>query len=382
MSRKIRAVRDGGSKIDFRTEDDARNSPASTEVSPRQNDRRRRNGDSVGHRLLAVFVRWEAVLVVLLAGVFVLNSNLSPYFLNRVNLLNATYSFMERAIMAMPMMLVIISGEIDISVAGIIALSSTMMGLAAQAGAPMGVMIAVALATGLLAGLLNAFIVLRFRVPSIAVTIGSMSLFRGISWAILGNQALTGYPRALSQLGQGTVGNTLVPMPLVMFALLAAVTGVVLHRTAIGRSIYALGSNPTATLFSGVPVTRYKATLFALNGLVAGFAAVLLTSRILSTRPNIAMAWELEVVTLVVLGGVAITGGKGTIVGVVLSIFVIGYLRFGLTLINVPSQVIGIVTGLLLVSAIILPGLFERLSARITVGRQLSPGEPAGEGEQ
>lgn len=328
---------------------------------------------SVGQRALRMLVRWEMVLFLLLIGVFVLNSNLSPVFLTQRNLLNATFSFMERAIMALPMMLIILSGEIDISVAGIIALSATAMGLASNAGASIPVMILVALLTGLAAGLLNAFVVLRFRVPSIAVTIGSMSLFRGISWAILGNQAISGYPRELAQLGQGTIGNTMIPMPLVIFAILALVFGIVLHRSGIGRTIYAIGNNATATRFSGIPVDRYKAVLFALNGLVAGFAAVLLTSRILSTRPNIAMAWELEVVTLVVLGGVAISGGKGSIIGVVLSIFVTGYLRFGLSLINVPSQVIGIITGLLLVGAIILPGVFEHYSNKLVLGKQLAP---------
>lgn len=328
---------------------------------------------SVSQRLVRFFVRWEAVLVVLLVGVFVLNASLSPFFLRRINLLNATFNFMERAIMALPMMLIIIVGEIDISVAGTIAISSTMMGLAARAGAGIPVMIAVALGTGLLAGMLNAFIVLKFRVPSIAVTIGTMSLFRGISYAILGNQAITGYPIELASLGQGYIGNTLIPVPLVIFAVLAAIFGVTLHKSSLGRSFYAIGNNAVAAQFSGLPVDRYKAVLFSLNGLVAGFAAVLLTSRILSTRPNIATAWELEVVTLVVLGGVAITGGKGTIFGVLLSVFTIGYLRFGLSLINVPSQVVGIITGLLLVGAIVLPGLFEKLSDRMIIDRQLLP---------
>ncbi len=328
---------------------------------------------SVSQRLVKTFVRWEAVLVVLLVGVFILNTSLSPFFLRRVNLLNATYNFMERAIMALPMMLIIIIGEIDISVAGTIALSSTMMGLAMQAGASIPVMVMVALGTGLLAGMLNAVIVLRFRVPSIAVTIGTMSLYRGIAYVILGNQAITGYPRELAAVGQGVVGNTMFPVPLAIFIVLAVVFGVVLHRSRLGRCFYAIGNNATAARFSGLPVDRYKAALFALNGLVAGFAAVLLTSRILSTRPNIATAWELEVVTLVVLGGVAITGGKGSIYGVLLSVFTIGYLRFGLSLINVPSQVIGIITGLLLVGAIILPGLFEKLSNRMIIDRQLIP---------
>ena len=346
-------------------------------INGSQDNRNVRQGDerSFAQKVLGLFVRWETVLVVLLIGVFILSANLSPVFLTQRNLLNATFNFMERAIMALPMMLIIISGEIDISIAGIIALSATMMGLAFEAGASIPVMIMVALLTGLAAGLLNAFVVLKFKVPSIAVTIGSMSLFRGISWAILGNQGISGYPRELAQLGQGTIGNTMIPNPLVMFLILAVVFGIVLHRMGVGRTIFAIGNNATATRFSGVPVDRYKAVLFALNGLFAGFGAVLLTSRILSTRPNIAMAWELEVVTLVVLGGIAISGGKGTIFGVVLSIFVTGYLRFGLSLINVPSQVIGIITGLLLVGALVLPGLFERLSHRIVIGKQLMPSD-------
>jgi rhamnose transport system permease protein len=286
---------------------------------------------------------------------------LSPYFLNAWNLSDATFNFTEKAMIAFAMALLIISGEIDLSVASIIALASTAMGFAAQYGAGTPALVLIGLATGLLCGVVNGTLVTRLGLPSIVVTIGTMSLFRGLSFIVLGDKAFTGYPASFAWFGQGYVW-WVSSFELVLFALLAIAFGVLLHATSFGRAVYAIGNNPTAALFSGIRVGRVKFTLFLLTGLMSGVAAVCLTSRLGSTRPSIALGWELEIVTMVVLGGVSILGGSGTIPGVVIAAFVLGLVTFGFGLMNVPGIVMSIFVGLLLISVIALPRLARRLA--------------------
>lgn len=315
-------------------------------------------------KLLNTLMKWEVILFLLFVVVIIINAGLSPYFLDYLNIMNTTFNFMEKAIVALPMIFIIICGDIDISVAGIIALSSLFMGAASSAGAGIFTLIVVGLTTGLAAGLLNGFIITRFGIPAIAVTIGSMSLFRGVSYAILGDKAYTHYPESFAYFGQGYLGNTLIPFELLLFILLAVCFGLILHKTSFGRKVYSIGNNPTAAAFSGVPVKRIRMIAFMASGLMSGLAAILLTSRIGSTRPNIASGWELEIITTVVLGGVAITGGRGSVIGVIIGIFLIGFLKFGMGLINVPGKVMNIIIGFLLIVAIMLPGYIGRIRAR------------------
>ena len=321
-------------------------------------------------RIADLLMTWELIVFVIFIVVIIVNSYLSPYFLDLFNILDTTFNFMEKAIVALPMIFVIICGDIDISVAGIIALSSLLMGMASVAGAASGTLVLVGLGAGLAAGFLNGFLITRFGIPAIAVTIGSMSLFRGISYAVLGDQAYTKYPPSFAFFGQGYMGNTIIPFELVLFIVLAVVFGLLLHRTTFGRKVYAIGNNATTAQFSGVPVNRIRWIVFSLSGMMSGLAAILLTSRIGSTRPNIASGWELEIITTVVLGGVAISGGKGNIMGVIIGTFLIGFLKFGMGLINVPGKVMNIVIGFLLIFAIMLPGYIHALRSRILMIRQ------------
>ena len=321
-------------------------------------------------KLLNTLMKWEVILFLLFIIVIIINASLSPYFLDYLNIMNTTFNFMEKAIVALPMIFIIICGDIDISVAGIIALSSLFMGAASSAGAGIFALIVVGLTTGLAAGLLNGFIITRFGIPAIAVTIGSMSLFRGVSYAVLGDKAYTHYPESFAYFGQGYLGNTLIPFELLLFILLAVCFGLILHKTSFGRKVYSIGNNPTAAAFSGVPVKRIRMIAFMASGLMSGLAAILLTSRIGSTRPNIASGWELEIITTVVLGGVAITGGRGSVIGVIIGIFLIGFLKFGMGLINVPGKVMNIIIGFLLIVAIMLPGYMERIKASALPDRE------------
>ncbi len=312
-------------------------------------------------KIITLVTRWEGMLALIFIGMVLIFSNVSPYFLDYFNLMNATFTFMEKAVLALPMIFIILCGDIDISVAAIIALSSFAMGFASSLGMGTTEIIMIGVLVGALAGAFNALFIIRFRIPAIAVTLASLSLFRGISQAVLEDQAYTEYPEGLSYFGQGYIKGTIIPFELIFFLVLAMGFAYVLHFTTYGRKLYAIGNSSTAARFSGVEVDRIRFTNFVLNGIFAGVVAVLLTSRIGSTRPNIATGWELEAITLVVLGGVSITGGKGNIVGVLLSVFLIGYLKFGMGLINMSAKVMVITTGFLLILAVLLPVIVDNV---------------------
>jgi rhamnose transport system permease protein len=311
---------------------------------------------AIAQRLL----RWESMLAAVLVVEFVLFASLSPYFLDVYTLSDATFNFTERAMVALPLALLIIAGEIDISVAAIMALSSVAMGLTAAEGAGTGTIACVGLGTGLLAGVINGLLVTVGRVPSIVATIGTMTLFRGAAYAILGDRVLKDYPASFAEFGQGYLFGP-VSHELALFMLFALLFGVFLHYTRWGRTIFAVGANPVASRFAGVPVNRYRFALFALTGLFSGVAAVLLTSRLGSTRPTIAQGWELEIISMVILGGVSVWGGKGSILGVVLAALVFGLITFGLGLMNVPGIVMSIFVGALLILVVAVPALIARL---------------------
>ncbi|HTW28690.1 MAG TPA: ABC transporter permease [Acetobacteraceae bacterium] len=307
--------------------------------------------------------RWEAMLALAVVADFALNAFASPYFLDPWTLSDATFNFTEKAIVALPMALLIIAGEIDISVAGIMALASVAMGLGAQVGLATGLLVVIALVSGLLAGMVNGVLVTLARVPSIVATIGTMSLFRGIAYAILGDRVFKAYRPDFAFFGQGYVVGP-VSFELVLFAALAIVAAVVLHLTTVGRRIYAIGNNPVASRLSGIRVNRYRFWLFAVTGLASGLASVLLTSRLGSTRPSIAQGWELEIITMVILGGVSVAGGSGSILGVVLSAVLMGLVTFGLGLLNVPGIVMSIVTGGLLILVVAIPVVLRKLRVK------------------
>ncbi|WP_296101398.1 ABC transporter permease [uncultured Agrobacterium sp.] len=318
--------------------------------------------DKLGTPFRRIMASWEVLLLGVAILIFIANSLASPYFLNAWNLSDATFNFTEKAMIAFAMALLIIAGEIDLSVAAIIALASTAMGYAVQMGVGTPGLVAIGIGVGLACGAFNGFLVAGLKLPSIVVTIGTMSLFRGVSYMVLGDQAFGKYPEDFAYFGQGYVFWA-ISFEFVLFVLMAIAFAILLHATNFGRQVYVIGNNPFAARFSGVAVERVKFILFLLTGLMSGIAAVCLTSRLGSTRPSIAQGWELEVVTMVVLGGVSILGGSGTIGGVVIAAFVMGLVTFGLGLLNVPGIVMSIFVGLLLIITIAIPIVVRRLKA-------------------
>jgi rhamnose transport system permease protein len=305
-------------------------------------------------------LRWEVFLALVVAGDFALNVRLSPYFLSRETVSDVSFNFTEKALVALPMALLIIAGEIDISVAAIMALVSVCMGLLATTTASLTAIVGCGLAVGLLAGAVNGALVTHWRVPAIVATIGTMSLYRGLAYGILGDRVLKDYPPAFAYFGQGYIAGP-VSFELLLFMLAALLCALYLHRTKFGRRLVAIGSNKTAAEMAGVRVNRYRFGLFVASGVASAAASVLLTSRLGSTRPSIAQGMELDIISMVILGGVAITGGRGSIVGVVLAAILTGLAMFGLGLINVPSVAMSMLMGALLILIVGLPIVARRL---------------------
>lgn len=304
---------------------------------------------------LTLVVRWESMLLVLIAAVTLLNIQASPFFLQASNLSRATRDFMELGIMLLPMVFVIVTANIDLSVASTMGMCASFMGLLHNQGVDIWIGAGAAILLGGVAGLMNGALIGPLGLPSLVVTLGTYAFYRGMAFAMLGDNAARGYPAAFNYLGQGFVGETRIPFSLVLFLALAVVFGLALHKTTFGRYMYAIGNNEEAARFSGVPVDRVKVAVFGISGIMSALAGIVLAARFGSTRPDIGTGLELTVIATTVLGGINIFGGSGTMLGAVLSLVLIGLVRFGMGLVSVQGQVQDIVIGLLLVLSVMAP---------------------------
>jgi len=306
---------------------------------------------------------WEATILLLVVLALLAGALLSPDFLTSSNLSFLTANFSEVALMALTMTLLVIVAEIDLSVASTLGLCSSLLGVLWSAHVPMPLAIVLVFLAGGLAGLINGLLVTRLGLPSLAVTIGTLALYRGLAYALLGDRAVADFPAAYTNLGFGTVPGTSIPIPIALFLVLAVVVAVVLHATSFGRSLYAIGANEVAARFAGLRVERVKLTLFVLSGLMSALAAVVYTFRFSSARADNASGFELGVIAAVLLGGVSIFGGRGSVVGAVAAVFLIGIINGALTIVDVPNEILTIVTGLLLIGSVLVPNLLTRFRA-------------------
>lgn len=323
----------------------------------------------------SIFLRWEWMLLIFLVVVNILNASISEDYFDYNNLASNMKIFLDKAIIALPMMMVFLIGEIDISVASILTICSVVMGIFNELGAPFYVIVTVGLAVGVLCGLINGLLVAKFsELSSTIVTLGTMILFRGIAYMILENRAYVDFPSQLQFFSWGSIGN--VPFIFIFFIIEVLVFAFVVHRTAFGRSLYALGGNRTTSFFSGIKTEKIKIIVFTLTGFIAGIASIFLLSKLGSARAKMAGGYEMEVIAMVVLGGVSAKGGKGNVLGVLISAFLIGFLRFGLGLINISSETIMIIIGGLLIVAVGIPNLgrtFSENSIFTSLRKKLSP---------
>ena len=333
---------------------------------------------------LATLGRWEVLLAIVLVALIVIGSTVSPVFLSGRNFANLISAIIEVAIMSLPMALIIIAGEIDLSVESMVGLSASVLGYLYAAGVPMELCIPIVLAIGALGGLLNGVLTTRAGLPSLVVTLGTLALYRGLALVVLESRGISQFPTWFTSFGFGTVPGLPIPWPFVLYLAIALVLAALLHGTWIGREIYAIGKNQAASRFSGVRVARIKLWLFVLSGMVAALAGVILTARMASARADVGIGLTLVVVTIVLLGGVDIFGGRGTIPGVVLAFFTLAVLGNALRLTNVSSDIQSIVVGLLLVVSVVIPTLARRVKEafdRTQGGRRLPTGSVGGPGE-
>jgi rhamnose transport system permease protein len=307
--------------------------------------------------LLRTAIRWEVGLVFALAAVIVFGVFASSQFLTSFNLFYLNLSIGEIAIMTLPMTLIIATGEIDLSVASILGMSSALVGDLYARGWPMPLVIAIVLVVGAAAGAFNGFLVARVGLPSLAVTIGTLTLYRGIAVVVLGPDTVSTFPTRYTNAGVIPLPHTggYLSYSVGIFIVLAVLFGVVLHATPVGRSIFVMGANQEAARYAGIRVKRTKLILFVVSGIVCALAGILYTFRLSTAVQDNGIGLELSVVTIVLLGGVSIFGGRGTIIGVVLAIAVFAGLQNALFLTNFEQRAMGVVTGTLLLLSVLIP---------------------------
>jgi rhamnose transport system permease protein len=298
------------------------------------------------------------ILVIIVASATVRNFD-SP--------LTVTYLLRDIApilLIALPMTLIIITEEIDLSVASIVGLSSVTTGILTQAGWPFELAALAAILVGAIAGFINGFLVTVVGLPSLAVTIGTLALFRGIAVGLLGTTAISDFPEFWTDLSKANIPGTPIPLIIIPFIVLAVFFAVLLHFTPFGRSLYAIGLNKEAAQFSGIDVGRTKFILFVMSGTVAGFAGVYFTLLYSNARGDNAMGLELQVIAAVLLGGVSIFGGRGALHGVIAGVLLIGTLSSALRLAGITSDIINVITGVLLIVSVVSASFLAWLHAR------------------
>ncbi|WP_329165148.1 ABC transporter permease [Streptomyces sp. NBC_01717] len=315
---------------------------------------------------LVKYLRWDTVVGVLLIAVFLAGSGTTEGFSDTANLSAALDDTAEIALIALPMTLLVVAGQVDLSVASMLGLSSALAGSLWEAGWAFETIVPLCLLVGALGGLLNGWLVTRVGLPSLAVTIGTLTLYRGLASVVLGDKAVADFPETYSQWATytQTVPGTFIPYPVALFGVLAVITAVVLHCTAFGRSLYAIGAQEDAAYFAGIRVKRIKLVLFVLAGFVASFAGIVFTLRYGSARADNGVGLELVVIASVLLGGVDFDGGRGTLGGAVAGVLLIGLLNNLLTLNDVSNEIQVIVTGLLLVASVLTPRVVAAVSER------------------
>ncbi len=306
--------------------------------------------------------RWEVLIAGLIVLTFAIGQGLSDRFLTGDSFTTGSLDLTEVALMALALTLVIVAAEIDLSIASVLALSSAVMAELWNAGLPVELIAPICIGVGALCGAFNGLLVTRLGLPSLAVTIGTLALFRGLAYVVIGDNSVTDFPQYWTDTAFGRVTGTAIPNTMVLFAILAVAFAVLLHATPFGRSVFAIGANEEAARFSGIRVKRIKLTLFVLSGMVAALAGIVLSLRNSTAAANVGQGFELTTVAAVVLGGVSIFGGRGTILGVVLALVLLGAIQKALTLAEGISFFwVQIVTGTLLIASVLGPNVVARL---------------------
>jgi rhamnose transport system permease protein len=305
-----------------------------------------------------VLVRPETMtFVLLILGIFI-GSQISPYFLDVAYILKSFTLYAEFGMVALVLTMVIIAGEIDLSPAANMALSAAIFAFAQANGVPMPLAILIGLGAGVLMGVFNAFMVIALQIPSIIVTIGTLTAYRGLAQVLAGDQSIR-VPEWY--IGIDKVMVLGIPLPVVIFIILSIVLGLVLGLTVFGRQIYLIGTNEVSARYAGVRAKRIKAALFILMGFMSAVAGLMTASRLGSVRYDLGLGGELQMVLMAMLGGTYIFGGRGTILGTFLAAWLLVIVSTGMIVANwLPATQLCVLGVLLIVSIIATNFIYSR----------------------
>jgi rhamnose transport system permease protein len=322
---------------------------------------------------------WDSFLGVVTVGLVLYGAIFVPGFATSFNISQAIAGMSEKALIVLPMVLLIIAREIDLSVASMLALTSVALGLLVQGGVPLFPATLIVLLFGGVLGAVNGLMVTWLGLPSLVVTLGTLAMFRGIGYIMIGSRSINQFPDALTNFGINNIGETPLPWTIAPFLILAPLFAVVLQSTPIGRRIYAIGGSPDAALYSGVKTQKIRFWLFVLSGLICAIAGVVFTARLANARANNAVGFELDVITIVLLGGIYVFGGRGRLTGVLWALCLIAIVRNVLGLSQIGGDAQGTVIGLILILSLLVSNsanlILDHFRSLISRSANPSPGD-------
>jgi rhamnose transport system permease protein len=314
-------------------------------------------------RIKKILWSWEGFLLAILIVTLAMNAAMSPAFLTVNNQINLFQLSIEKIIVALIMTLIIINGEIDLSVASVMGLAACLFGWLFQQGVPAPLACLLVLVAGVACGAFNALWITRVGIPSLVVTLAMLIGYRGLARVLVEDRGIGGFPEWFNAMGQQPIVGPF-PLALILFALLFALLVFVLQFSAFGRKVYVIGNNKEVAAYSGVNVERVKAILFIASSAVSALAGLFYAARVGAVRGDMASGFELDVITIVLLGGVSIFGGKGTLFGTLLSILIVLNLRNGMALANITGHIQTGVIGVLLIASVLIPNIRTYLGDR------------------
>ena len=323
------------------------------------------------HSIKRLLFRWEFLLILIFIAVNAMNISLSPYYLDAYNLFTNINGFLTKAMVALPMAFILLLGDIDLSVGGNICLSATILGIVYNATDNIMLGILAAIAVGTLCGALNGLILTKFtELAPMIVTLATTTLYRGLSERILAGESTKGMRNVewFAKIYDQRIGP--VPVLFIVFCVFALVFGLIMHKTVFGRQMYAIGANKKAARYAGIKVQKVRFTVFTLTGFICGLAAMFYCAWMGAVKSDIAVGYELEAISMCVLGGISTAGGKGNLPGAIISIFIIGLLRYGLGLINLNPQIIRIIIGALLILVVMFPNIKQSIQDSIKMKKR------------
>ena len=316
------------------------------------------------HSRLRILRSWEGLLLILLILIVGYNALVTPGYLTVNNWVNLFQLSIEKIIVALMMTFIIINAEIDLSVASVMGLSACLVGFLVAGGMPMEAALLCGLLAGVAAGLFNSFWIGIVGLPSLVVTLAALIGFRGLAYLLLEDRSIGSFPAWFNQLGQQALVGPF-PLAMIIFFVLVVVAIIVLQYSGFGRYVYVIGNSKDVARYSGVKVRRTKMILFVASSTVAALAGLLYAGRLGAVRGDMAIGFELDIITMVLLGGVSIFGGSGSLWGVLLSVLIILNLRNGMGLANMSGHVQTGVVGVLLILSVLVPNMFGVVRTRM-----------------